>query len=641
MVKKDIGWYFPPSNGGLEDGYNDSGIATFKGAPFPSLARETIQNSVDAIQNAAKPVQVIFELVDINREDIGAEELSAVIVQCLEEVEELDDERVQSELEICKNLLANGTISCLRISDRNTTGLTDRLWRSLVKTQGVSVKPGLPGAGGSHGIGKSAPFVVSGIRTVFYWTCYKKATGVAERFQGKSILMSHNSSEGRTQGTGFYGYKNGCQDIKTGDILDGFRELNQNKEPIEGTSLLIAGFRSTKGWRHQIAVGVVENFFYAIGNDKLTVMIEPEESDTLDFKLEITKDTLSQWLDHLDGELQEENDLHNRVLKTMAFMKLENDNDVITVERQDPTFGHCKLLIKITPELPRGVANRVGFIRRSGMLITTEQNKLKRFPGYDTFVALCVFEDPKGNELLRRMENPQHDQFEPDRLPVAEQENGRRGLASLTTWIRNQIKKHAGPPQGGNTTVLRELATVLPDIYPDEDFDHSEYGDGSREPGFGEKVVVTLRPIRRLVPPSIIGNEEEDVDGGGEDACETSGGEGQGGGQGGVGGNGDQEGRRGKRIVPISGVRILPVRDTLNRLLIFTAEDNGPVQLQMEEAGDSSRIPRDDIRILDGPLLGEYTIDLVKGKPYHIKITSNKSMEGRAWRLLAVARSEE
>ena len=52
-------------------------------------------------------------------------------------------------------------------------------------------------------------------------------------------------------------------------------------------------------------------------------------------------------------------------------------------------------------------------------LVTTQQRNLIRFPGFRDFAALCVFEDPKGNELLRRMENPRHDQFEPDRLPEA------------------------------------------------------------------------------------------------------------------------------------------------------------------------------------------------------------------------------
>ena len=60
------------------------------------------------------------------------------------------------------------------------------------------------------------------------------------------------------------------------------------------------------------------------------------------------------------------------------------------------------------------------------MLVTTQQRNLIRFPGFRDFAALCVFEDPVGNELLRRMENPRHEQFEPDRLPEGDRERGRR-----------------------------------------------------------------------------------------------------------------------------------------------------------------------------------------------------------------------
>jgi hypothetical protein len=43
MTTEEIGWRFPPTNGGRVDGFNDPGIANFNGAPLSSLARETIQ----------------------------------------------------------------------------------------------------------------------------------------------------------------------------------------------------------------------------------------------------------------------------------------------------------------------------------------------------------------------------------------------------------------------------------------------------------------------------------------------------------------------------------------------------------------------------------------------------------------------
>ena len=33
-MNKEIGWHFPPTNGGRIDGFNDPGIAHFTGAPL-------------------------------------------------------------------------------------------------------------------------------------------------------------------------------------------------------------------------------------------------------------------------------------------------------------------------------------------------------------------------------------------------------------------------------------------------------------------------------------------------------------------------------------------------------------------------------------------------------------------------------
>lgn len=64
----------------------------------------------------------------------------------------------------------------LRVSDYNTTGLKGAFsdnkitpWKSLVQGNAFSVKS-TDNVAGSYGIGKAAPFVVSGLQTVFYRT---------------------------------------------------------------------------------------------------------------------------------------------------------------------------------------------------------------------------------------------------------------------------------------------------------------------------------------------------------------------------------------------------------------------------------------------------------------------------------------
>ena len=551
---------------------------------------------------------------------------------------------VKNALTVAQQIIAQDKITCLRVSDRNTIGLRGAHWRALVKMQGVSFKE-TEGAGGSHGIGKYAPFAVSGLRTVFYWTCYVEGGTEIERFQGKSVLMSHQGDEGETQGTGFYGLKDGCDELKDDeDILECFR-LTKEGRPVHGTSLVIAGFDAAREWRRRIAASVVENFFYAIDRGDLTVLMEPESDDDL---FEMNQASLGEWFSKLlDGDIDSEDagEEGGSALKQARAFWETSDSSEPPIEKQDPDLGHCLLWIRVQEGLP----SRVAFVRQTGMLVTTQQRNLIRFPGYHDFAALCVFEDPKGNELLRRMENPQHNQFEPDRLPDSEKARGRRALTRIVSWIRSEVRKQAGPPEGSRRTVLRELAAYLPDYAPDEPFEDADRDDAeTKEPGFGDRVTLTLKPVRRPAP-SLPQDEEHpngDGDGDGEDVGGAGGaGTGTNGGEGGTGGPGEGEGQGGtggrgggrrKRGVPISGVRILSIEDSENCYrLSFRAEGGGVARLELEEAGDSTTIGRDDVRAVSDTVSLD-SIPLVKGERMELDITADAPIGDRAWRLSAV-----
>ena len=85
MKRAKIGWNFPPTNGGREDGFNDAGIATFVGRPLQSLAREIIQNSLDARQDQDIPVHIDFEIIDLTESvDFGRDELQLALESCLQ-----------------------------------------------------------------------------------------------------------------------------------------------------------------------------------------------------------------------------------------------------------------------------------------------------------------------------------------------------------------------------------------------------------------------------------------------------------------------------------------------------------------------------------------------------------------------------
>ena len=647
IQKGTVGWRFPPTNGGRIDGYKDPGIGYFTGSPLSSLARETIQNSLDARESAQRPVHVSFEFVPLRPDDFGRDELAGAIEACRKET--TNDATARAELEIIADMCGRSEIPCLRVSDRNTTGLRGEHWRALVKMQGVSHKAEVVGAGGSHGIGKYAPFSVSTLRTVFYWTCYQEGKEDVERFQGKSVLVSHQGPEGETQGTGFYGIKENCSELTGRQVPEGFRLLGQTGRPVHGTSLVIAGFRVTQDWRLRIAASVIENYFYAIGIGALTVTIEPDDRSEL---FEVDKDSLEAWFDKLGYNTSGSDDAgdeENSALdQARTFWELSKTEGKI-VEKQDADFGHCRLWIRVA----EGLASKVSFVRRTGMLVTTQQRNLVRFPGFRDFVALCVFEDPEGNEFLRRMENPTHDQFEPDRLPEIERSRGRKALKRITSWIRDEIRKQAGPPEGGKKTVLSELAAYLPDFQPEEPFeDGGPDGDGLvREPGFGERVKYALKPVRRPAPRSLPLDDEgaEEGDGDGVDVGGSGGGGAHpNGGHDGTGGSGEGDGQGGSgtrgggsrvKGIPLSGVRILSIEGRENCYrLSFRAEADGVVRLVLDEAGDSSAVRRDDVRAAEDTVSLD-SVRLAKGERTEVEITADSPIGDRAWRLAALTES--
>lgn len=627
----EIGWSFPPTNGGRVDGFNDPGIATFNGAPLSSLARETIQNSLDAGSQLG-PVDVSFELFKLyTKDEFGRSELDGAIGLCIEEAKRVGDGKALNTLENARSILTRKEVPVLRISDSKTTGLQGDLWKALLKFQGLSQKGGNETAGGSYGIGKYAPFAVSPLRTVFYWSCFEENGRLTERFQGKAVLMSHRGIDGETQGTGFYGFVDECESLGE-NFPTIFRNVDKSGAPMIGTSLSILGFPETQ-WQEEIAKNVLANYFPALIWGTLTVHIEPREGEDL---FEINEQNTSDWFSRLvkSGDTTDLDSEDN-----LAEAKLFSDllRDPVLVERQDVDFGHVRLWIRVAEGMP----SKVALVRQTGMVITTQQKRLLRFPGLRDFIALCHFDAEKGNKLLREMENPEHTQFEASRLPDADQERGERALKRITTWIRDEIKKVASPPDSGKRTLLRELSTLLPDLEPDEDFGDGETGSADGDLAFGGEPVINLKPRKRPVWSGDVQDETFDAEG--DD--DGDGGGGQGDGDGGDGGTNDGQGgadagtrggQRGRMAIPVRDVRVLPVPGAEQRFRVgFTPEADGVARITLAEAGDVGTVRRSDLHFsMDGAALPKRGIPVRRGERVHLEFTGDEPIDGRAWRLV-------
>jgi hypothetical protein len=249
-------WNFPSNGNGRFDGFNDAAIDHFTDDRLGSFIREAIQNSLDACLDETKPVKVSFRLDTLSKTDAPEiVDLTPWLKLAEASAREGDDpnsnendkevayfSNVTSDLE-----RANG-VAVLSVHDTNTRGLSGPLggprgsWFALTKGTGVNEKYSA-GSLGSFGHGSKAPFAMTKLRTVFYFTRLPLSDVLnpgQERFQGKSILRSMILPEDEyTSGTGFFGTGDKCLPIVGDNVPDWIKKLRVKSGFEAGTTFAI------------------------------------------------------------------------------------------------------------------------------------------------------------------------------------------------------------------------------------------------------------------------------------------------------------------------------------------------------------------------------------------------------------------
>ena len=67
-------WHFPPTNGGVRV-IQESATTNFRESPLDKFVREVLQNSTDAHDHNAGPVEVTFQEAEYPSDLFGAENL--------------------------------------------------------------------------------------------------------------------------------------------------------------------------------------------------------------------------------------------------------------------------------------------------------------------------------------------------------------------------------------------------------------------------------------------------------------------------------------------------------------------------------------------------------------------------------------
>jgi hypothetical protein len=100
------------------------------------------------------------------------------------------------------------------------------------------------------------------------------------------------------------------------------------------------------------------------------------------------------------------------------------------------------------------------------------------------FSGLFICTDAGGNKLLRSLEPPKHDIWDPKRT---DDDSGRKALDEIKLWIREEVKK-LNPPFSGKSFNESELAKYVPDEQTEEPNDLPQKDAGtSPEPDLDPK----------------------------------------------------------------------------------------------------------------------------------------------------------
>lgn len=470
----------------------------------------------------------------------------------------------------------------------------------MIRCAGSSSKFG--GEGGSFGIGKNAPFAASQLRTVLYSNMNIDGR---HAFQGVSTLVSHKLTDGATaQPTGFLGGDRGESIRASAKIPKKFRRT----EP--GIDIIALEYPRAPWWESDLLCSIVEHFWPAIDFGDLVVTVGDRTIDEGEDQI-IDKTNLAGFLDAFSMRADFSAHLFYKAYKTPSLVFHEHL----------PNLKETSLYFYTDDvDLPK----RVAMIRKTGMVIFLRGHLRSILP----FCGVFLCRNETGNMLLREMEPPRHDTWDPD--------HPERGINKNTeveymNFIKDCIKKLV-QIDDSKVISIPGLNRFLPDDddTPEEAFDAGESTSKGETPDrspLPEKI--DGRKIdsqhRRMQPDKSKPEGEEDETEAGEgegtgggpgtNTNETDGGQGSGGGGKGDGNAGPETGGKGgdrsKPAVPVRYRTFATNAEEGSYTVMVAAQGNSnhTVNLLVSTVGDDDKAPAEIrcVRLADGqsiPVVG-------------------------------------
>ncbi|MEG0909843.1 MAG: hypothetical protein RSH78_05740, partial [Bacilli bacterium] len=328
-----------------------------------------------------------------------------------------DNSNIKEQLDQMLKEVKKEKITCLRISDYNTTGLigvsdNEKAFYALTKESGVSYKGGT--SGGSKGIGKYASFVASLFNTVFYST-YTQENEMGYIGICKLCSAPVKESDEKTQGIGYY-----SSDRKNSPIPEKLK-LDPNFDRTSyGTDVYILGFKNEKNWKKEIVTKILDSFMSAIYFDELEVTVD---------NIILNKNTIEGIIDSSEYIIKN----YEASIKSQYILLNNPSVHKTTVNIED--YGSVDIYLKSFSKEELNLAtNDCVMIRYPYMKIKTIKS-ISSVP----CSAMCIIPNNFLNKILRDVENPQHTDWEFKRI----NEDKREEIQSIYNTLKTKIYEFA------------------------------------------------------------------------------------------------------------------------------------------------------------------------------------------------------
>ena len=438
MSKVNINWSSEITKFGWQ-GLNDAAINTFNSNVINSFVREMFQNSNDA-RDKDLPVNPKTGKkpplhISINYKTLKQEQFPnfTEFIDIFKRIKlaEANKQHVEFFKHGEKAMGMRTAIKFFIYEDFNTTGLSgddndpNSTFSSCVRSEGTSVKPD-DTAGGSYGIGKNAIFGFSKLRTVFYSSLNNKGDYI---FQGLAKLASYNDNEGATHVRRIF-----CGNGKELKSVRDFNELPEKLQEIfqrtaPGLSQYAACPSDNPYWLEEFTVAILRNYWLLILKGDLTV--ELKENDEL--KLKIGEENLENLLfEYFNSNEYETDDEVEPAGNPYEFYKCFVEGKC--TERVVDILGKVKFYYK---ELDNDTTDRVAYLR-NGMVVYSQS--IHGFSSIN-YSGVFICDNDDGNRVLRLMEPPTHDSFNPERLDGRSEEYSSSDGKKILNNVKNLIKE--------------------------------------------------------------------------------------------------------------------------------------------------------------------------------------------------------